>query len=197
MNLAVICFQLISIFLTRNTALAIRLRCGVDTTANENSLNRRRTIRTNACTQEKIIEFLSILHYNEFLDISMGWALRTLQSMDNYLVGAESMGQSERERESARASLYWGLKRTLWWWKNLLLRPHIYLLSVFVYGTQTPRNTSLSDKEWMKTPISLYVCLWDYSLVSTCVCLCDFAWTRKSCPKSCYGHHIVFMHNWQ
>ncbi len=93
-------FQLISIYLTRNAALAIRLWCGVDTTANESSLNRRRTIRTNACTQEEIIEFLSILHYNESLDICTDWALRTLQSMDNYFVGAESMGQSERGRES-------------------------------------------------------------------------------------------------
>lgn len=87
-------FQLISIYLTRNTALAISLWWGVDTTANENSLNRRSTIGTNACTQEKIIEFLSILHYNESLDISTDWARRTLQSMDNYLAGAESMGQS-------------------------------------------------------------------------------------------------------
>lgn len=101
MKLAVISFffQLISIYLTRNSAWAIRLWCGVDT-ANENSLNRRRTIGTNACTQEKIIEFLSILHYNESLDISTDWALRTLQSTDNYLVGAESMGQSESGSES-------------------------------------------------------------------------------------------------
>lgn len=70
--------QLISIYLTRNTALAISLWWGVDTTANENSLNRRSTIGTNACTQEKIIEFLSILHYNESLDISTDWARRTL-----------------------------------------------------------------------------------------------------------------------
>lgn len=56
--------------------------------------------RTNACTQEKIIEFLSILHYNESSDISTDRALRTLQSIDNYLVEAESMGQSEKGRES-------------------------------------------------------------------------------------------------
>lgn len=34
------------------------------------------------------------------LDISTDWAERTLRSMDNYLAGAESMGQSERERQS-------------------------------------------------------------------------------------------------
>lgn len=71
-------FQLISICLTRNSALVIRLWSGVDTTADEKSLSRR-TIRTNACAQGKIIEFLSILHYNESLDISTDRALRTLQ----------------------------------------------------------------------------------------------------------------------
>lgn len=90
--------QLISIYLTKRAALAIRLWCSVDTTANENRL-RRRTIRTNACTQEQIIEFLSILHYNESLDISTGWAPRTLQSMDNYLKELNLRAQSERGRE--------------------------------------------------------------------------------------------------
>lgn len=132
MNLEVIffLFQLISIYLTRNAALAIRLWCGVDTTVNENRLNRRRTIRTNACTQEKIIEFLSILHYNESLDISTDWAVRTLQSMDNYLVGAESMGQSERGRESF---IIPGLKR-----KHLLLWPHTFI-SCLVLFVENPK----------------------------------------------------------
>lgn len=74
--------QLISICISRNSALATGLWCRVDTTANESNL-KRRTIWSNACTQEKIIEFLSVLYYNESLDISTDSALRTLQSMDN------------------------------------------------------------------------------------------------------------------
>lgn len=57
-------FQLISIFLSRNAAAAIRLRCGVDTAANESGLDRKRG-QSSGLMQEEIIEFLSVLHYNE------------------------------------------------------------------------------------------------------------------------------------
>lgn len=109
--------------LNQKATLAIRLWCAVDTTANESSL-RRRTIQANACTHEKIIEFLSILHYNESLDISRGWALRPLQSGDNYL---PELNLWASQRAGERASLYWRLQRTRWWWRHLLLHPPTFI----------------------------------------------------------------------
>lgn len=154
MNLAGIFFffQLISIYLTRSATLAIRLWCGVDTAANGNSLNRRRTIRNNACTQEKIIEFLSILHYNESLDISKYWVLRTLQSMGNYLVGAESMGQSARGRESF--IILEAKEDTVVVEASVNADIHIYLLCGFISGAQNPETLHYQIKEWMQTAIN-------------------------------------------
>lgn len=134
--------KLISSYLTRNTALAINLWWAVDTTANEKSLNRRSTIDTNACTQEKIIEFLSILHYNESLDISTDRARRTLQRTDNYLVGEWIYGPVRQREGELHYTGGWGGHSgggSIWCFK-----PHIYLLSGFLCRAHSPINSSLS-----------------------------------------------------
>lgn len=159
-------FLWISIYLTKGAALAIRLWYNVDTTANENRL-RRKTIQINACTQEKIIEFLSILHHNESSDISTGWALRTLQSMDNY---SPELNLWASQRAGERASLYWRLKRTVLVEASVTTTTHINLLLVSFVEHGTQETLHYQIKELMQTPISVVFTAQGEDVL---VCLCE------------------------